>query len=80
MKYSGLRKLLSEFSRLSKLNAFNLLEYYFPICWNTLDPTFQSISNKNAFKYSVKQHLLERLVDKLKFVRLCIHWSPDCPD
>ena len=24
-------------------------------------PTFQSISNKNAFKYWVKQHMLERL-------------------
>jgi len=35
--------------------------YSFPNCWNTLDPTFQSISNKNAFKYSVKQHLLKRL-------------------
>ena len=35
--------------------------YTFPICWNTLDPTFHSISNKNAFKYSIKLHLLERL-------------------
>ena len=23
-------------------------------------------------------HILR--IDKLKFVRLCIHWSPDCPD
>jgi len=28
MKYSGLRKLLCEFSKLSKLNAFILLGYY----------------------------------------------------
>ena len=28
MKYSGQRKLLSEFSKLSKLNAFNLFGYY----------------------------------------------------
>ena len=35
--------------------------YSFSICWNTLDPSFQSISNKNVFKYSVKQHLLDRL-------------------
>ena len=28
MKYSGHRKLLCEFSKLSKLNAFNLLGYY----------------------------------------------------
>ena len=27
MKYSGDKKLLSEFSKLSKLNAFNLLGY-----------------------------------------------------
>ena len=28
MTYSGLRKLLHEFSKLSKLNAFNLLGYF----------------------------------------------------